>query len=766
LNRKTSTKLDRNRFHSGVPGPRALLGRRQTSGPLGICAHSVLAAFCLLTPSASALSDPASGNLPAPAPRVGLVLEGGAALGLAHIGVIRWLEEHHIPVQYVAGTSMGGLVGGLYATGSSPAEMEKLVGSLDWNELIGGQTPFKVLAYRRKEDEIAYPNGMEFGLKHGVQFPEAFNSGHAVGLLFDQIALPYSFIPNFDKLPIPFGCVATDLVSGKPHVFRDGSLAIALRSTMAIPAVFSPVRTGSSIFVDGGLLDNLPVDVAKSMGADLIIAIHLETKGIQPSETMASISVLGKSISVVIDANVLRSMQNADVLVSVPLGNYQGTDYNKYAEIIKLGYEAAAAKAAVLSRFSVDDEQWKEYMAARDSRRKTMPTPEFIEVTGTKPRIEKAMENRLKPDVGKPADPEKLARELTTVMGMGRFDRVGYRGVERDQTQGLLIFADEKTYAPPTVLPILTLDGSSYHQVLFTVGGRVTFHDLGSFGSEWRNDLEVGSDTAVRSSYYRPLGQQLHWFFVPTGYFANTQQDFYKGSTLISEYRNREYGGAFDVGYNFGTTAEILGGYRGGHQKFAPSVGTAEFGTLEGGVGVTSLRYNLLGRDDAVVPHKGTDLNLRADWYDANPGATEKFPLVQGLSTYFIPLNAPTSLFFVADGGTTFSYSHTGFPAFSLGGGRNLYAFGSNEILTNQYLLFKAGYIRSLWRLPALIGDRIYAVGLGEFAKTDYPNAPSHYPADVAGGLVVKTIVGPIMVGGAVGTSGHAKFFYQLGRVF
>lgn len=217
------------------------LDRHRAPRKFRLVAHVLLATISFFVPSlVSALSDPASANASAPAPRIGLALEGGSALGLAHIGVIQWLEEHHIPIEYVAGTSMGGLVGGLYATGNSPAEMENLVAGLNWDELIGGQIPFRVKAYRRKEDAIAYPNSLEFGLKHGVQFPEGLNTGHAVGLFLDRFAVPYSFVPNFDELPIPFACAATDLVSGRLHVFHDGSLAVALRSTMAIPGVFSP----------------------------------------------------------------------------------------------------------------------------------------------------------------------------------------------------------------------------------------------------------------------------------------------------------------------------------------------------------------------------------------------------------------------------------------------------------------------------------------------------------------------------------------------
>src|SRR6201989_1717521 len=233
-----------------------------------------------------------------PRPKIGLVLEGGGALGLAHIGVIQWLEEHRIAVSYVAGTSMGGLIGGIYSTGRSPSEIRALVESIDWDEVLRGQTPFRDLSFRRKQDAHDVPGSLEFGLRKGLQFPAGFNTGQQVDLILDQIALPYSELKSFNDLPIPFACVATDLVSRKPHVFRSGPLALALRSTMSLPGIFTPVRSDDHIYADGGLLNNLPIDVAKDMGADIVIGIHLQTAPLSPTASLSSFGVLGESISV------------------------------------------------------------------------------------------------------------------------------------------------------------------------------------------------------------------------------------------------------------------------------------------------------------------------------------------------------------------------------------------------------------------------------------------------------------------------------------
>jgi NTE family protein len=699
-------------------------------------------------------------------PKLGLALEGGAALGLAHIGVLQWLEEHRIPVSYVAGTSMGGLVGGMYATGQSPAEIRALVERIKWDEVLHGEIPFQDLAYRRKEDAEDYPNALEFGIKNGIRFPEGFNSGHQVGLILDRIALPYSEMKSFSDLPIPFACVATDLVSGKQHVFRDGSLSQALRATMSLPGIFTPVRTGDSVFVDGGLLDNLPVEVAKSLGSDLVIAVHLQTKSLQADTSLSSIGVLGRSVSVMIAANELRSMEKADILISVPLGSYGSSDYKKSAAIIQLGYEAAAGKADLLSRFSVDEGTWNTYIAQRDARRKDTPSPQFIEVTGTKPALAQEIQQALSNNVGQPVDSSKLDRQLAYLLGGGRYARLGYRMIERDDRQGLLIVADEKEYGPPIIDPLLVIDGSEYGQVQFLLGARITFLDVGSFGSEWRNDIKVGSEYGVRSEYYRPFGQKLRWFVAPRVFAGNSQEDFYSHETLIAEYRDRQAGGAFDIGHRFGRTSELRVGYYAAEQKFSPSVGSAPFGTLQGRIGTTSLRFNRIGRDNPIIPTRGFDLHLRAEWSDSNPGAKEGFALAETQMTFFKPVSATSSVFFTADGGTTFTYHQTGLPPFSLGGSQNLVAYGANEFLTDQYFLFKGGYIRRLWHLPPLLGDKIYVLGTYEIAKIYDLKTVSSVPTDVAGALVVNTIFGPVVVGTAFGATGHYKFFYRVGRVF
>jgi NTE family protein len=701
--------------------------------------------------------------------KIGLVLEGGAALGLAHIGVIQWLEEHRIPINYVAGTSMGGLVGGIYATGNSPAEIRTLVDGIDWDLVLRGEVPYGDLTFRRKEDAEDFPNGLVFGIRDGgIRFPEGFNSGHQVGLILDHVALPYTTTKSFDDLPIPFACVGTDLVNNKAHVFRDGDLSTALRATMSLPGVFTPVRENKTVYVDGGLLDNMPVDIAKQMGADLTIAVYLQNKQLKAEEPLSSVGVLGQSISVVIEANVLRSMQQADILISVPLENYTGTDYKKSAEIIKLGYEAAASKASILSRLSVDEATWQAYLAQRSSRRKTVGEPQFVEVTGARPKLNAEIQRELADHVGKPLDTAKFDKELTSLLGNGRFSSLNYESIEKDGRQGLHIIAQEKEFAPPEVRPLIVIDGGQWNAIQFKLGARITFFDVGSFGAEWRNDIVVGSEHELRSEYYRPFGKSLRWFVAPRGFVDNNQQNFFRDGNLIAEYRNRQMGGAVDFGYEASRDVELRIGYLAANQKIYPTVGALAlaFGTLQGRVGATSLRFQLDKRNDPIIPTNGADALFRTSWYDANPGASSGFALSELRATKFIPVKS-SAIFLTGAGGTTYTYHQTGFPPFDLGGGPDFVAYGKNEFLTNQYFLFKAGYIYPLWELPPLVGKRIYAVAAAEGGKLyDLPPSESSVPGDFSVSLIMNTLFGPVQIGGAGGATGHYKFFWQVGRVF
>lgn len=287
--------------------------------------------------------------------------------------------------------------------------------------MLRGVTPFDKLSYRRKEDAYQYPNQLEFGLRKGLRFPEGFNSGQEVSFILDNVALPYSEIETFDDLPIPFACVGTDLAMDKKHVFRSGSLALAMCRRCRCRGIFSPVRDGDHLYADGGLVDNLPVDVAKDMGAEITLAVHLLVKPLNVKEPLSAFGVLGQSISTVVTITELRRMEQADLVISVPLDKYSSTDYNHSAASIKVGYDAVRSKAAMLSKLSVDEETWEQYLAQRNARRRIAPIPKFVAVEGTDKRSAAGIEEAFASVVGQPVNSAEMQTELLDILGDGRY---------------------------------------------------------------------------------------------------------------------------------------------------------------------------------------------------------------------------------------------------------------------------------------------------------------------------------------------------------
>ncbi len=705
-------------------------------------------------------------------PTIGLVLQGGGALGLAHVGVITWLEEHHIPVNYIAGTSMGGLVGGVYATGRNATELRQVVNGINWDQVMAGQTPFDDLSFRRKEDARDYPNSLEFGIRKGIQFPEGFNSGQQVSLILDQVSLPYSEIKSFNDLPIPFACVATDLVTGRPKVFHDGSLSLALRSTMSLPGIFTPVRTKDAIYADGGLLQNIPVEVAKNMGADITLAVHLAEAPLAANANLSSFGVLGQSISVMISANELKSMESADLLISVPLQKYNALSFDKADEIIKLGYEAAATKAKILLPLAVDDATWNAYLAERASRRiLTPPVPTFVAVDGVNGHLSARVKEQMEPLVGKPINYDQLDAEIMRLKGIGRFSTLSYEMVDRDGQQGLLIKTEENAYGPPIVRPLILVDGSSLNNVTFNMGARITFLDVGGFRSELRTDFIVFSEYGLTTEYYHPFTPQTHWFVAPRALIDDIPFYIYNDNKLLSIYRRKDAGGAVDLGYQFGTTGELRVGYEGGWQKFGLQIGNPnELESFSGAYGATRVQYQLDRLDNAVIPRAGQNLQADFLWTNTSPEAPGAYPSLQVVSQNYFRISEPSSVFISGYGGTTFNHE-TGLPQFSLGGSQRLVAYGTNELLMDKYFLFQLGYIREMAKLPPLLGSGIYFLGLYEAAQVygapyTMVNKASGFPTDGAAGIVVNTIFGPVEAAYAYGDTGHHKFFFRIGRLF
>ena len=699
--------------------------------------------------------------------RIGVALEGGGALGLAHIGVLRWFEQHHIPVDYLAGTSMGGLVGGLYVTGKSPDEIERLVKGIDWPLTIAGATPFEDLSFRRKEDARAIPNDLSIGFKRGVSLPSGLSAGHEISLLIDHETLAYSTVKSFDDLPIPFRCVSTELISGKAHVFHDGPIGLAMRSTMSLPGIFDPVRDGERLYVDGALVDNLPTDVVREMGPDVVIGVHLQVAPATAEEIQSLFSVLGRSITVGVANTELRGMEGADIVLKVDVQKFGGLDFTKADALIQRGMQAAEEKSKVLQACSLDQAAWTEYVVQRDARlRGAVGVPQFVRVQGSSVDADQKIQKFLQPLVGKPIDTRKLDSYLTRLTGVGRFESASYGLTHKDGEVGLLVTVQEKMYGPPILQPAFEVNGSQPDNVTFTLGGRLTILDIAGFGSELRADFQFGNTYGIASEFYKRFTQTSKWFYAPRFSASDSALSIYSNGDPVADYKlgRAEFG--LDVGYSLSRFSELRVGYEVGYLDARLKLGTPQFSSVSGRVGASRVRFSTDHLDNPIIPRRGYLGELNFHWVDTSPGAPAAFPSLELKADFFKPVSHPASVFLLAQGGSTLGYAGTGLPQYFLGGTTGWLAYGPNELRGDQYYLFRAGYLHNLLRLPPFIGQGVYAVAFYEVGKMFNAPEVSRLPNDGAAGVIAQTAIGPLFIGGSVGDTGHAKWFFSLGRVF
>jgi NTE family protein len=572
--------------------------------------------------------------------RIGVALEGGGALGEAHIGVLKWFEEHHIPIDYLSGTSMGGLVGGLYSTGKSADDLRAIVETAGWPLLLDGGTPYQDLIFRRKEDARDVPNSIQIGLKHGATLPPGLNSGQQINLLIDRETIAYSSLPSFDDLPIPFRCVSTELISGKAYVFQDGSLSDALRATISIPGLFAPVRRGDKIFVDGGIVDNLPTDVVRKMGADVVIAVHLQIAKASAKEIQSAFSVLGRSVELVVAESELRGMAGADLIVRANVEDFSTMDYGKSKQLIQIGYEAAAAKEQILKPYELNDADWAEYRRKKHSRFKSLSNaPNFIKVVGVDDRAAKSIQDFLTPLLGKPLKASELDERLTRLSGVGRYESITYDVPEINGESGLLIRVQEKSYAPPLLQPSVEIDGSQTNDVTFTMGARLTFMDVAGYRSEWRTDFQFGETYGLQSELFKPIHPLSKWFVAPFVDADQTSFNIYFKSAPRALYRLDNVLGGVDFGYSFNRFSELRVGYAAGYENYTLRLGQPEFSSFDGTVAAVQMRYVRDHTNEAVVPTSGHYIQLDFRWYNENPGATQSFPAMELFASYYHPVS-------------------------------------------------------------------------------------------------------------------------------
>ena len=721
----------------------------------------------------AAASDPAAPVQASGRPRVGLALGGGAARGMAHIGFIRWLEEHRIPIDFIAGTSMGGLIGGAYASGLTPDDMQALMKNTEWDLVFLADSPFKYKNFRRKEDARAYPAQIDFGLKGGFRLPSGLNAGEQIELMLDGIALPYHDIASFDDLPTPFRAVAADLRASELVVLGSGSLAKAMRATMAIPLYFTPVELDGRLLVDGGTLNNVPADVARQMGASAVIAVNVGSNTDPPKPPGNLFGVLGQTIDTMMSSGVRDALKQADLVVAPDLRGLTGMDWRKSDELIKRGYDGAEAVRDKLLPYAVDEATYAEWRQQREARRRSgTPAVQFVRVEGVgeadQRRIRAAFERE---HVGKPFDRARVERDVLGMTGSDRYELVGYRVAAEPEGLGLVITVTPKGYGPPFLLPALDLQNIDSNTFTLDLRARLAVYDTLVQNSEIRVDFGIGSRQFVAGEFYRRIGR-TGLFVAPRAYFERKGINAFSADReFVAEYREKRTGGGIDLGYTTGLRNEIRVGFDVADVRTRRRVGEVSLPEATGDERVFSVRWVFDDQSSPVIPTRGVYSRAELRYFSSTPDL--KFPdgsaavvkdLPQGEArlSWFHRWRERHRVFVAGSAGTSFG-EDSGYEQFRLGGLLRLSAFSKDEIKGDNYVLGGGGLLYQLGRLPDILGNSIFAAGWLEAGSAfdGWDDADFYAPLTV--GVMAETIFGPFFVGGSVSlNTGDGRFYVAL----
>lgn len=677
-----------------------------------------------------------------PSVKIGLALSGGGARGIAHVGVLKWFEAHRIPVDAIAGTSIGGLIGGLYAMGMSPGDIQSMLREVDWDRMFSEGPTHAELPFRRKEDRRANQVNVEAGLKNGFSLPSGLNSAHYIGLTIDRVVLPYGGIASFDDLPIPFRCVATDFGAAQRVVLKDGSLSTAIRATMAIPVIFPPIIRDGRTLVDGGLLDNIPTDVLREMGPDVVVAVDVGTK-LTDYQGIPSLSgAFSQSLLVMTLESDRRSLLKADIIIAPNLNEVGFLDFTTIDASVEKGYAAAEEKKNVLERFALTETDWERHLADRRERLRTsVPVPQAILFEGISGEAKRDLEGRIGAIAGQQLEPLRLETTLTKLIGEGRYQSIGYELTTEAGQPTLLVRVKEKAHAPPTVNFALEMESNDANTLNLTLGARVTVYDAGKYGSEWRTDARVGFRPGLSTEFLFPIrGRTL--FIAPRGFARGSRENFFSGGTRTSTVQINRYGVGVDLVY-LKENQEWRAGYEASYLD--PSIMTGNpagpfaFGTRGGLNDLLRLRYGYDGQDSPSIPTRGLRLDLESRFVLHAPLAPRAYPQFEGNAMYFHPLSELNSVFVGGTLGTSFNRQASPFGQFTLGGP---------------------------FRLGPLFGGKLYALGWYDIGGAFERVANPSYRQQLSAGFRLNTRLGPLAFIGAFGEGGRGKFYFTFGRTF
>jgi NTE family protein len=703
-------------------------------------------------------------------PKIGLVLSGGGARGAAHVGVIQVLEELRVPVDYITGTSMGSIVGGFYAMGMTIDEMEKAFTELDWAGAFEDKTPREDRSFRRKRDDDDFLVKAKPGISGGkLKFPGGLIQGQQQNLILKSLTMPVATLDDFDQLSIPYRAVATDIGTGDAVVIGSGDLAMAMRASMSVPGVFAPVEMEGKLLVDGGVSNNLPVDVARDLGADILIVVDISTPLTAREKVQEILAITKQLTAIMTRSNTERSiasLTDTDLFIVPDLGDIGTADFHRAKDAIAVGVKAARDDLAALQRLSLPEAEYQAYLEARAVRKNGPPIVDFVRVKNESRLSDEVIASRLHVHVGKPLDVQALERQIRDIYGLDLFEIVKYDIVREGGETGVEVEAIEKSWGPNYLQFGIALEGDFEGENSFNLAVGYLRTAMNKLGGEWRTIVQVGEEPRFFSEIYQPLDVRLRYFVNPRIEYRKINVNLLiDRGDILSEYRVSAFRTALEGGRNLGNWGEMRLGWRWGRGDAKVQVGDPSLPDLDFDVGRVFLRFTVDELDNFNFPHSGVFGTLEGSLSRDTLGSDTDFEQATlnligvkswGRHTVLLGTNLSSTL---DDDAPLQS-------RFRLGGFLNLSGLKQNELSGQHAGVVQFIYYYRIWDialLPTYLGGSLEGGNVWE-DKDDID-----FDSLMAAGSLffgVESFLGPLYLGYGRAEDSRSSFYMFLGRTF
>lgn len=704
-------------------------------------------------------------------PRVALVLSGGGARGIAHIGVFKALEKMRIPYDCIVGASMGAIAGGSFATGISVEEVESNVVNADWSSIFTDRPQRSDIPYFRKAED--YQPYFDFTLtlnRFNFMAPRNFIGVQNIGLFFRELTGARS-VASFDQLPVPFRAIGTDIITGKTVVLSEGTVAEAMRASMTVPGVFPPIPYNGHLLVDGGLSKNIPISTGRELCGDVVIAVNVSAPSLKQDQLVSLLSIGEQVVNIGMQANMseeLALLKASDILLVPDLEKYTGTDFQKAAELVRAGEKVVNDHAAELQHLRVSED---EYLAWRDrieARKPDLPVINSVKMAPMKWVNKDVMSDLLKIHSGDNFDMEELHKNINRVYARGDFSSISYDIVNTSPGKADILITPEEKPGRDFVRFGLSLYSDFQGDASFSAIASLRRVWLNRLDAEWRADMQVGRNNALYSEWYQPASLGSELFVASYAHYRDQHYDVRLSNVAKLDYEYQQEGGGLELGSVFGRWGEVRVGIM---SAYATLKSTSLFTVpdenyRQGGYTLRSI-YDQL--DNTRFPHSGgsarltyfkSSHDLDADTSYDRIEFTGAHALTWGRNTAFLTMRAGSSL------GTALPF----YDGFSLGGFFNLSAYPPDYFRGEELFTGRAMLYRRINNLPAGLGKGIYAGSLleaGRVTSAFRGYAESNGTA-LSGGffMAADTVLGPFYLMGALGNNNQSAAYMALGITF